>query len=169
VFGFQDASTPGALFSTYPSIRFNESSWKVTIFTYSFAYPVPEENRHILGRVGGLQISRDFTLSRLGYHSFSGWIREPQTGEHGQLVEKRMVLQSWPDTGDILALDIQEAVSNDEWAREILRKQIEDVNPLETEETTWYTGAKKMERSQIEIDEKKMRRDNGDYDEWCHR
>ncbi|PQE07698.1 hypothetical protein CJF31_00007497 [Rutstroemia sp. NJR-2017a BVV2] len=163
VFGFQDASTPGAFFSVNPAISIWDLSEKVTMFTYSFTYPVPEENRDILYRLGGLEINPEFTTSKFGPRPSRGWIREPQTGEHGQLVEKGMILQSWPDTGQELVPDIQEAVSKDEWAREILRHQIEKISPLGMEETIWTPCEEIME--DVETEERTHDEDRMDVDD----
>jgi hypothetical protein len=151
VFGFQDASTPGAFFSVNPAIYIGGFSKKVTIFTYSFPYPVPEEDRDILYQLGSLEINRAFTTSPF-YTSPSGrgWIREPQIEEHGQLVEKGMILQSWGDNPHNLVPDMQEAVSKDEWAREILRQVIEEINPLGMEETTWALCKETVEDEETE-------------------
>ncbi|PQE05237.1 hypothetical protein CJF30_00010198 [Rutstroemia sp. NJR-2017a BBW] len=151
VFGFQDASTPGAFFSVNPAIHIGGFSKKVTIFTYSFSYPVPEEDRDILYQLGGLEINREFTTSPFRTSQPGrGWIREPQIGDHGQLVEKGMIVQQWADNPHNLVPDMQEAVSKDEWAREILRQDVEEINPLDMEETTWAPCKETEEDVEIE-------------------
>lgn len=73
-------------------------------------------------------------------------------------------MQSWPDTGEQLVPDIQEAVSKDKWARDILRRQIENTSPLETEETTWYTGKEQLplKKFEEETDEEDKEQTDGE-------
>lgn len=63
----------------------------VTVFTHRLECPATEKNRHNVRDAQGLLVSRRFgTLEIPCQHA---WIREPQTGDHGQLV-----VQAWPNT-----------------------------------------------------------------------
>ncbi|EMR89791.1 hypothetical protein BcDW1_1580 [Botrytis cinerea BcDW1] len=87
----------------------------VTVFTHSFECPATEQNRHNVRDAQGLLVNRRF-------------------GDHGQLVEKGVAVQAWPNTEPPI---IFEAVDQDENARDNLRKQVRRINPVNMEEITW--------------------------------
>lgn len=68
----------------------------VTVFTHSFECPATEQNRHNVRDAQGLLVNRRF--GTLGIPCQHAWIREPHTGDHGQLVEKGVAVQAWPNT-----------------------------------------------------------------------
>ncbi|ESZ90053.1 hypothetical protein SBOR_9567 [Sclerotinia borealis F-4128] len=152
-FGIHDSHTPGALFTVSPSFlmpRFGLGR-RVTTFIFSFTYPASEENRCDLIGMQGLLVDR--SLSRLGIRCRQVWVREPQIGGHGQLVEKGVVVQSWRDA------EMHEAVDKYIWARENLQAAVQRINPLEMEETTWEM-AKVEEKEDEDCEE-----DDGKVDE----
>ncbi|KAM3150649.1 hypothetical protein ABEW05_008999 [Botrytis cinerea] len=104
----------------------------VTVFTHSFECPATEQNRHNVRDAQGLLVNRRF--GTLGIPCQHAWIREPHTGDHGQLVEKGVAVQAWPNTEPPI---IFEAVDQDENARDNLRKQVRRINPVNMEEITW--------------------------------
>ncbi|KAM0194539.1 hypothetical protein ACHAPC_001013 [Botrytis cinerea] len=91
-----------------------------------------EQNRHNVRDAQGLLVNRRF--GTLGIPCQHAWIREPHTGDHGQLVEKGVAVQAWPNTEPPI---IFEAVDQDENARDNLRKQVRRINPVNMEEITW--------------------------------
>ncbi|KAM0318228.1 hypothetical protein ACHAO8_001921 [Botrytis cinerea] len=91
-----------------------------------------EQNRHNVRDAQGLLVNRRF--GTLGIPCQHAWIREPHTGDHGQLVEKGVMVQAWLNTEPPI---IFEAVDQDENARDNLRKQVRRINPVNMEEITW--------------------------------
>ncbi|TGO52784.1 hypothetical protein BOTNAR_0314g00070 [Botryotinia narcissicola] len=120
-FGIHDSQTPDAMVSLFPSFDVCTFSpgGRVTVFIHSFKYPATEQNRHDVRDTQGLLISRRF--GTLGVPCQHSWIREPQTVDHGQLVKKGVVVQAWLNKEPPV---LYEAVDQDEYFRENLRKQI---------------------------------------------
>ncbi len=80
------------------------------------------------------------------------WVQEPQLFGTGQLVENGVAIQNWPQTRDV-QVAVQEAVNKDVWARENWRRQVEKMNPLAVEETTWDIEIEADEEDQDEEDD----------------
>lgn len=112
VFGFQDINRPGALFTVISSIAISSFSTgrMVTIFTLSFTYPASKENCQEIIQLQGLWVNK--SLSRLGIRFHQAWVQGPQMGYNGQLVEKAVVVQAWPNTQP---LTLFSAGDKDEW------------------------------------------------------
>ncbi|TGO86371.1 hypothetical protein BPOR_0310g00100 [Botrytis porri] len=108
---------------------------RVTVFTYSFAYPATEQNRNDMMHAQGLHVSR--RIGKLGIHCQRAWNREPQLGDVGRLV--------WPNTEPPVYF---EAIDQDEYSGENLGKQIRRINPIDMEEITW--NAAKVEEKEEE-------------------
>ncbi|TGO62801.1 hypothetical protein BCON_0017g00420 [Botryotinia convoluta] len=138
-FGIHDSHIPNAMVSLFPS----------------FDYPATEQNRHDVRDAQGLLVSRRF--ARFGIRCHHSWIREPQTVDHGQLVEKGVVVQAWPNKEPPV---LYEAVDQDENARDNLRKQVRRINPVNMEEITWNVA--KVENEDEDEDEKDKKVDMKD-------
>lgn len=79
------------------------------------------------------------------------WIQEPQVGGDHQLIENAMIIQPWSMAGDLspdygkiplheIQNRIQEAVDRDPKAREVWKRNLEELNALSVEETVWDMG-----------------------------
>ncbi|KAF7897228.1 hypothetical protein EAF00_005456 [Botryotinia globosa] len=96
----------------------------------------------------GLRVRR--RIGKLGIHYQRAWIRGLQLGDDGQLVENGVVLQAWPNTEPPVYF---EAVDQDEYSRENLRKQVRRINPINMEEITWSVAKNEDENEDEDEDE----------------
>ncbi|TEY33900.1 hypothetical protein BOTCAL_0655g00030 [Botryotinia calthae] len=149
-FGIWDSHTPDAMVSLCPSFdacTFSPGA-RVTVFTYSFTCPATEQTRCDMMHAQGLRVSE--RIEKLGIHCQRAWIREPQIGDDGLMVEKGVVLQAWPNT----ELPVYfEAVDQDEHSRKKLRTQVRRINPIKFEEITWRVAKAEEEEEEEENDE----------------
>ncbi|KAF7948414.1 uncharacterized protein EAE97_003825 [Botrytis byssoidea] len=160
-FGIHDSHIPNAMVFLFPSFdvcTFSPGA-RVTVFTYSFAHPAIEQNRQDMMHAQGLRVRR--RIGKLGIHCQRAWIREPQLGDDGQLVENGVVLQAWPNTEPPVYF---EAVDQDEYSRENLRKQVRRINPINMEEITWSV-AKNEDENENEYENEDADEDEEDWEE----
>ncbi|TGO28771.1 hypothetical protein BPAE_0023g00360 [Botrytis paeoniae] len=155
--GINDAHILNAMVSLFLSFdvcTFSTGA-RVTVFTYSFTYSATEQNRHDMMHAQGLRVSR--RIGKLGIHCQRAWIREPQLGDDGRLVENGVVLQAWPNTEPPVYF---EAVDQDDDAREKWKRQVERINPVNMEEITWHV-AKVEEKDEEDWEEEDEGDDEG--------
>lgn len=111
--------------------------WNVgTIYTFSFAYPIPPE-KPINLRDLTPDIPYDiYYPGRCGApRPKYGWILDPQLVE-GRLVKKGMTVETWAPTKSAeKQLEVYKAVR--EQLSEVWRLQVEALHPLHVDEVTW--------------------------------
>lgn len=132
-----------------PSMRDSHVLHEQTgIFTLSFAHPISDEDREMLGYFELPVKIQDGcpSLPNLQYQ----WIREPQLLEDGQLVEQGVLINRSPDVLDNMVpqihprifrcgANVRYTVSEHERTMGRWQRYIKRVKPLRVEEVIWDT------------------------------